>query len=231
MQQPGINFDCTWAPVVSAQSMRMFFALSTQFDLEIYQMDVSRAFLNSPIDKEIYVIPPSDHGYINKVFKLKRAIPGLKQAEMLWHREIDKSLKKLGFKTIKSDPCVYINNYTADDPQFMAVLLVVDDLLIISRNLPNINRAKIMLKQSYVMKDLGHVEKYCGFEIQRDLSKGTLRLHQQADILHWAENEAEMNLKCEASPMDPKTRFFQSTNLATEDQIKKYQRAIGFLHY
>ena len=31
--------------------------------------------------------------------------------------------------------------------------------------------------------------------------------------------------------MDPKARFFQSTNLATEDQIKKYQRAIGFLHF
>ena len=37
-------------------------------------------------------------GQENKVYKLKKAIYGLKQASHAWNKQVDKSLKSLGFK-------------------------------------------------------------------------------------------------------------------------------------
>ena len=233
-QRPGIDYEGTWAPVVSVQSMRMFFALAASYDLDIQQMDVSRAFLNSPIDKEIYVLPPIHHGYGNKVFKLKKAIPGLKQSGMLWHKEIDKTLTETGLAGLKADPCVYTNTRPLDDPDFIAILLTVDDLMIISQSQEAIASMKQYLMQSYVMKDMGAVTKCCGFEIVRDKEKRSIRMSQGSytmDILEWAAHITKWQLKEETSPIIPHLKLSPSTEMAEEEDIKQYQKAIGYLHY
>ena len=222
-QKPGIDFDTTWAPVVSAQSMRVFFGLAATLDLEIEQMDVSRAFLNSPIDKEIYVMPPPDRGYENKVFLLKKALPGLKQSGMLWHKQIESTLNNYNLFSIKSDPCVYTNGLTADNPMFIAILLVVDDLLVISKNKKVICSTKEFLMKSYIMKDLGPVESYCGFEINRDRHHKTIQLHQSKyidGILEWMKNE-KGELKLETTPMDPKLKFTNNKRIYSQQDTKE----------
>ncbi|MCI48363.1 reverse transcriptase, partial [Trifolium medium] len=65
----------------------------------MYQMDVKSAFLNGPIDKEVYVAQPPGYEVKNqeeKVYKLKKALYGLKQAQRAWNKRIDKFLNDIG---------------------------------------------------------------------------------------------------------------------------------------
>ena len=82
-QQPGIDFNETYAPVVRMETIRSVLALAAQFKLQVYQLDVKLAFLNGELEEEVYVEQPQ--GYIikgkeDKVYRLQKALYGLKQA-------------------------------------------------------------------------------------------------------------------------------------------------------
>jgi hypothetical protein len=56
--------------------------------LIFYQMDVKSAFLNEPINEEVYVEQPpgfEDDRYPDHVYKLSKALYGIKQAPRTWY--------------------------------------------------------------------------------------------------------------------------------------------------
>ena len=90
---------------------KLAIALAALFDLEIEQMDVVGAFLNSEADTDIYVVVPpdwqADKGVLKDApewaCKLLKALYGLKQAPRLWQRELASTLQQLGFEACISD--------------------------------------------------------------------------------------------------------------------------------
>ena len=120
----------------------MLIALAAVYDLEIHQMDVKTAFLNGELEEEIhmeqlkgFVIP----GKENKVCKLIKSLYGLKQASKQWHAKFDQTMLANGFKINECDKCVYIK----DTPNHQVIVcLYVDDILIISRDISDINATK-----------------------------------------------------------------------------------------
>ena len=45
-QQPGVDFNETFAPVARIETIRLILAIAAQLELNVYQMDVKLAFLN-----------------------------------------------------------------------------------------------------------------------------------------------------------------------------------------
>ncbi|GJT50848.1 copia protein [Tanacetum coccineum] len=81
--QEGIDFDETYAPVARLESIRILLAYACAYDFKLFQMDVKSAFLNGFINEQVYVAQPLgfvDFEKPNHVFKLKKALFGLKQA-------------------------------------------------------------------------------------------------------------------------------------------------------
>ena len=73
----------TYAPVSRLSIVRNVLAIVNKLDLEIGQMDVKTAFLNSDLEEEIYLVIPEglecDQSFKkNKVCRLKKSIYGLK---------------------------------------------------------------------------------------------------------------------------------------------------------
>ncbi|GJX73014.1 retrovirus-related pol polyprotein from transposon TNT 1-94, partial [Tanacetum coccineum] len=98
IQQEGIDYDETYAPVARLESIRILLAYSCAPDFKLVQMDVKSAFLNGFINEEVYAAQPS--GFIDfekpdHVYKLKKALYGLKQALKL------EMLKKFGLEDSK----------------------------------------------------------------------------------------------------------------------------------
>jgi len=63
--------------------VRLLLAYAYMYNFKLSQMDVKSAFLNGFLNEKVYVSqPPSfeDHLYPNHVFKLKKALYGLKEA-------------------------------------------------------------------------------------------------------------------------------------------------------
>jgi hypothetical protein len=82
-QVEGLDFGETFAPVARLESIHILLAYATHHDFKLYQMDVKSAFLNRPIKEEVYVKQPSsfeDEEYPNHVYKLHKALCGLKQS-------------------------------------------------------------------------------------------------------------------------------------------------------
>ena len=50
-----MNFDETYAPVTTMDTLRLVLAFSAQLGLTVHQMDVETAFLNAKLDEEMYI--------------------------------------------------------------------------------------------------------------------------------------------------------------------------------
>ena len=60
-------------------------------------MDVKCAFLNVPLEEEVYVAQPTGfvkHGEERKVYRLHKVLYGLKQAPRAWNKKIDSFLRE-----------------------------------------------------------------------------------------------------------------------------------------
>ena len=54
----GEDYDQTYSPVAKSTSIRTLLALTAQLGLHVRQMDADTAFLNAPIDEQIWVQLP-----------------------------------------------------------------------------------------------------------------------------------------------------------------------------
>ena len=57
-QKEGIDYKETFSLVSSKDSLRIVMALVAHYDLELHQMDVKTAFLNSDVEETIYMVQP-----------------------------------------------------------------------------------------------------------------------------------------------------------------------------
>jgi len=80
-QEEGIDYDETFAPIARLEGVRLFLIFDCMREFKLFQMDVKSAFLNGIINEEVYVseLPGfEDHLLPNHVYKLKKALYGLK---------------------------------------------------------------------------------------------------------------------------------------------------------
>ncbi|GKD54761.1 retrovirus-related pol polyprotein from transposon TNT 1-94 [Tanacetum coccineum] len=80
-QEEGVDFEESFALVARLEAVWIFVAYAAHKSFPIYQMDVKTAFLNGPLNKEVYVAQPDrfvDHDHPDKVYHLRKALYGLK---------------------------------------------------------------------------------------------------------------------------------------------------------
>nr|GEW00347.1 integrase, catalytic region, zinc finger, CCHC-type, peptidase aspartic, catalytic [Tanacetum cinerariifolium] len=83
LQEEGIDFEESFAPVAHLEAARIFITYAAHKSFPIYQMDVKTTFLNGPLKEEVYVAQPDgfvDPDHPEKVYRLRKALYGLKQA-------------------------------------------------------------------------------------------------------------------------------------------------------
>nr|GEU99239.1 retrovirus-related Pol polyprotein from transposon TNT 1-94 [Tanacetum cinerariifolium] len=100
LQEEGIDFEESFAPVARLEAIRIFIAYAAHKSFLIYQMDVKTAFLNGPLKEEVYVVQPDgfvDPDHLEKVYRLRKALYGLMQALRGWYDELSKFLTSKGF--------------------------------------------------------------------------------------------------------------------------------------
>ena len=170
---------------------KMLVALAAYFGWDMYQLDIITAFLNADLDSEVYMEiplgmealvkafliskglnPDSDLGENRPVLRLRKSLYGLKQSPLEWNKDIDRKLKKLGFRQCEADPSLYIPTF--ENGCFL--LLYVDDILLVGPT-EGINNVKQMIGPLYKFKDLGPARLFLGIEIER-LSEGRIKISQ-----------------------------------------------------
>ena len=113
--------------------------------------DISTPFLHAGLQDDFYVWPPKEF-YPDRttVWKLKRALYGLRDAPRAWQEHFAQVLQDLGGKRFKSDA----NLYYFDN--FQTYLIVyVDDLMLVGLQAEDLLRAikeKVLLRQTGVLR-------------------------------------------------------------------------------
>ena len=99
-QQQGVDFDEAFVPVARLDTVRVILAVAANRRWQVDHLDVKSVFLNGELREELYVAQPEGYvvqGKENFVYKLHKALYGLRQAPRAWNTCLDKSLKNLGF--------------------------------------------------------------------------------------------------------------------------------------
>ncbi|GJU27639.1 ribonuclease H-like domain-containing protein [Tanacetum coccineum] len=105
LTEEGIDFKESFAPVARLEAVRIFIAYDAHKSFPIYQMDVKTAFLNGLLKEEVYVAQPDrfvDPDHLEKVYRLRKPLYGLKQALRAWYDELSKFMISKGFTKGKS---------------------------------------------------------------------------------------------------------------------------------
>ena len=89
IQRHGVDFDEVFAPVARIETVRFVIAMAASRGWEIHHLDIKTAFLHGDLKEEVYVSQPEGfvtNGKENKVYKLKKALYGLRQAPRAWYK-------------------------------------------------------------------------------------------------------------------------------------------------
>ena len=111
MQQDA-HYDHSYDPVVSWNSMRLLLKMTVGHGWHTKQLDYVAAFLQAPVERELYMKIPKGVNLRNKssddyVLKLHKNTYGQKNAGRVWNQYLVKKLIIIGFKQSKIDECVF----------------------------------------------------------------------------------------------------------------------------
>lgn len=225
-QRPGFDYDETYAAVSKQTSWKMLLALAAVKGWKVRQADVVTAFLNGPIDHEIYTQLPKGFEQEGMVCRLKKSVYGLKQAPRIWWETISKKLREMGMRQLVSDPCVFTNGDVIID-------IHVDDFLILSADDSKIDQVVLTLSDSFKIKDLGKASRFLGVEIGYDHQARTITLRQTKYIDDILQRFGMQDSKGKATPMLPGERLDADVAgpYLEDGDRSRYQSAVGALNY
>ena len=165
----GLDYHEIFSPVVKLVSICIVLALVALLDLELEQLDVKTYFLHGDLDGTTRRFCTTLESRL--VCKLKKSLYGLKQSPRKWYMMLDSFMVSQGYTRSEYDHCLYFKRF---EDIFIIYVLYVDDILIVSKIMDEINRLKAQMARTFDMKDLGVAKQILGIEIHRDKKNGKL---------------------------------------------------------
>ena len=227
-QQPGVDFDETFSPVVKPATIRIVLSLATTNSWPIHQLDVKNAFLHGHLDEVVYSQHPSgfiDPNHPTHVCRLLKSLYGLKQAPRAWFHCFASFARSMGFTESKSDASLFIfcRNSAA------AYLLIYVDDIILTTSTTSLLRSIIhMLSNEFAMKDLGPLHHFLGISVTRTATG--LHLSQRQYILDILAHAGMRDCHPVLTPVDTKAKLSASDGAHVADP-SFYRSMDGAIQY
>ena len=232
-QRYGIDYTETFAPVVNFRTVRTLLALAAYLDLEVHHLDVKTAFLNADLPEDVQVYMRIPEGFDDAdpkrhALRLRKSLYGLKQAPRLWNKELSRFLcDELGFelKATYADYSLYVS-------KDIVIAVYVDDLMLLTRGIEAMKKAKQILLQRYQMTDLGEITRFIGIDIVRNRERRTIHLNQRRYCTEALQKFGLETCKLRDTPMmanDPPSDS-DEVESTSEDQLL-YQSMLGQIMY
>ncbi|KAJ0515275.1 putative RNA-directed DNA polymerase [Helianthus annuus] len=228
VQKKGVDFDEAFAPVARLETVRLLLAMAAKERWLVHHLDVKSAFLNGDLKEEVYVQQPAGFeikGKETQVYRLNKALYGLRQAPRAWNLKLDQSLKKMGFTRCSHDQAVY-KVHNADSVLIVGVY--VDDLIVTGSNESEILEFKEKMKRLFEMSDLGLLTYYLGIEVSQ--KENEIIICQEGYAKRILEAAGMQNCNSAKCPMEFKLKLCKDDSGKPTDATK-YRSIIGSLRY
>ena len=168
-----MNFWETYAPVVSWQTLRLFFVHSILKGWHSKQMDFILAYPHAPVEVPLYMHFPKGYKFKNGIseethtLKLTKNIYGQKQAGRVWNKYLDEGLREIGFKPSKMDPCLYFRGH-------ITLLVYIDDCIMFGPDLAKLDKVIKEMRTSskkFRVEDLEMSRIFWEYKLQQAMTK------------------------------------------------------------
>lgn len=180
-------------------------------------MDVKSAFLHGDLKEEVYVTQPEGFvqpGNSGKVYKLIKALYGLRQAPRAWNVKLDQTLKSLEFKKCNLEQAVYTKR---NKNSTIIVGVYVDDLIITGTPKKEVELFKSQMEEKFEMSDLGLLAYYLGIEVTQTGGEITIK---QTGYINKILKETNMNDSNDTKiPIDPGTKLVKAEDVTQLTQL------------
>ena len=165
--------------MVKIPSIQVILANATQQNWEMHQVNVKSAYLNVPLNEEVYMLPPAGilkPGQENMVCKLKKVLYGLKQASREWQKTLTTVFTdKLGFRQSAVDHSIFFR-WCGEEHTIMAV--VTDNMAITLKQHLDIIKFKMEIQKHFEIADGGKLRWFLGVKIKQNRSTWTISINQ-----------------------------------------------------
>ncbi|OQE71140.1 hypothetical protein PENNAL_c0111G02651, partial [Penicillium nalgiovense] len=225
-QEEGIDYEETFASVVKSASTRILLALAALCHWHIHQGDVKTAFLNSDLDKPVYMKAPRDVQLPRGCcLLLLKALYGLKQSPRAWYQKLRDTLVRWGWRISAYDPCVFINDGTG-----LILEVHVDDINVMGRSLQEILNFKGQFSKEFPISDEGECSWYLGMHIEQ--KPGEIHLHQKQYIDQIVTKYGFKDAAPAKTPLDAKIKLAKQGDYVANTKFRKeYQSKVGSLNF
>ncbi len=238
-QQPGVDFGETFAPVLKYKTLRLILALIATRDLEFELMDVQTAYLNAELKEVVYMAQPdgfSSDSSSTAVWRLLKAIYGLKQAGREWNQHLDSFIVgQLHFTRCIADPCLYTRRSRTG--RLILLSVYVDDIpsAFAAEDRSEWEQIKLIFFSRFAIKFLGNADWLLNLRITRDRSTRHLYLDQRAYTESMLEELQFDQCVPLAHPGAPEELSRAGCPTSAEEiaqmRLIPYRRAVGALAY
>ncbi|GJT84560.1 retrovirus-related pol polyprotein from transposon TNT 1-94 [Tanacetum coccineum] len=179
-QEEGIYFEESFAPVAKLEAVRIFVAYAAHKNFPIFQMDVKTTFLNEPLKEEVFVRQPDgfvDPKFPNHVYRLKKALYGLKPAPRAWYDKLSLFLIEHHFTKVIVDPILFTRRHEDD---ILLVQIYVDDIIFGSTKPVFAKRFEKLMKDNFEMSMISEMKFFLGLQVHQ--SRGIFICQSQYTI-------------------------------------------------
>ncbi|KAI5352933.1 hypothetical protein L3X38_005825 [Prunus dulcis] len=225
-QKPGIDFNETFALVARLDTIRTLIALAAQKGWKLYQLDVKSAFLNGVLKEEVYLDQPDGFvttNYEDKVYKLKKALYGLKRA---WYEEINAYLVSCGYVRSISEATLYCK--TKEDSGTLIVSIYVDDIVYTGSSEELIDEFKTEMMRRYEMIDLGLLYHFLGMAVIQ--TESCIFINQKKYALTLLDKFGLKHCKPVSTPLVATEKLCKDDGSDPADE-SEYRQIVGSLLY
>lgn len=223
-QTHGLDYDLTYSPVIRSETMNLIFSLSTHLKLKLYHLDVKNAYLNGPVEEQIYVQQPIGFqhcDYPNYVCKLNKSLYGLKQSARNWNIYLSELLIANNFSQMKSDLCLFKCN-----SPLMIVGVYVDDLIVACNKECDLQDLINNLNKKIQITNKGELSYFLGLNVFQ--MKNEIHINLQTYIQDLLKKTGMENCASVHTPLSASTDLDDEQSQPFAN-VTEYRRLLGSL--
>ncbi|KAI3510720.1 hypothetical protein L1887_17853 [Cichorium endivia] len=176
-QIEGLNYDETYAPVARLEAICIFLAYAAHKNIIVHQMDVKSAFLQGDLQETVYLQQPpgfEDVSRPNHVYRLNKAVYGLKQSPRAWYETLSTFLVSSGYGRGVIDPTFFVRSHQNN---IMIVQVYVDDIIFGSTNQAMVDEFAKVMTDKFHMSMNREINFFLGLQIKQ--TKRGIFIHQE----------------------------------------------------
>ncbi|GKA54799.1 putative ribonuclease H-like domain-containing protein [Tanacetum coccineum] len=227
-QEEGIDYDEVFAPVARIEAIRLFLAYASFKDFVVYQMDVKIAFLYGKIEEEVYVCQPpgfEDLDFLNRVYKVEKALYGLHQAPKAWYETLSTYLLDNRFQRGKIDKTLFIRRVKSD---ILLVQVYVDDIIFGSTKKSLCTEFEKMMHKKFQMSSMGELTFFLGLQVKQ--KEDGIFISQDKYVTEILNKFGFTDVKTASTPMETQKPLLKDAD-GEDVNEHLYRSMIGSLMY